>query len=110
MYLTFLDLNKCPLRGPQAGRGARIQEPNQTTDNIVVLCLFSNLIQAATAHCDAHHQRSAVHVKREQNCGGLRLMLQKNYHSCHVVTYNGRYLGMSYIFLNYIQYVFSSAY
>ena len=41
MYVTFLDLNKCPLRGPQAGRGATIQEPNQTKRR-TLLVLQSN--------------------------------------------------------------------
>ena len=42
MYVMVLDLNKCPLRGPQAGRGARIQEPNQTKRRTLLVLRQSN--------------------------------------------------------------------
>ena len=105
MYVTFLDLNKCPLRGPQAGRGATIQEPNQTKRRRTLLVLQSNPSSNSSLMLIIH---VAQYTSSKNQIVGVCVWCYKKI-ATRVITYNNRsvlyYFKIRYIIL----YVFSSA-
>ena len=83
MYVTFLDLNKCPLRGPQAGRGATIQEPNQTKRR-TLLVLQSNPSSNSSLMLIIH---VAQYTSSKNKIVGVCVWCYKK-KPTHVITYN----------------------